>query len=48
MYQTVGTNATLSISEALNIPIYRRPITGKAKIKSLEYAKEEGDEVEDL
>ena len=48
MYQTVGTNATLAIAEALGRPIYRRPITGKPKIMSLEYKAEEGDEVEDL
>ena len=48
MYQTVGTNATLAISEALERPLYRRPIIGKPKIKTLEYALEEGDEVEDL
>nr|VVW87620.1 unnamed protein product [Nymphaea colorata] len=49
MYQTVGTNATLSIAEALERPIYRRPIIGKPKKMTLEYdAAEEGDEVEDL
>jgi|LakMenEpi03Aug12_release.lakeMendotaPanAssembly.Ray.scaffolds.fasta_scaffold5989121_1 hypothetical protein len=37
MYQTVGTNATLEIAEALEKPIYRRPIKGKPKIISLEY-----------
>lgn len=31
MYQTVGTNATLTIAKALNKPIYRRAITGKPK-----------------
>ena len=48
MYQTVGTNATLAISEALERPLYRRPIIGKPKVMTLEYALEEGDEVEDL
>lgn len=49
MYQTVGTNATLAISQALERPIYRRPIKGTPKQKSLQYnAAEEGDEVEDL
>jgi len=49
MYQTVGTNATLAIAEALALPIYRRPITGKPKVKTLEYNEAaEGDEVEDL
>jgi len=37
MYQTVGTNATLKIAEALDKPIYRRPITGKPKLMTLEY-----------
>jgi len=31
MYQTVGTNVTLAIAEALGKPIYRRPITGTPK-----------------
>ena len=49
MYQTVGTNVTLAIAEALGLPIYRRPITGKPKVMTLEYnAPAEGDEVEDL
>jgi diphthamide synthase (EF-2-diphthine--ammonia ligase) len=49
MYQTVGTNATLAIAEALDKPIYRRPILGKPKKITLEYDHaEEGDEVEDL
>jgi diphthamide synthase (EF-2-diphthine--ammonia ligase) len=48
MYQTVGTNATLAIASALERPLYRRPITGKPKVMTLEYAEAEGDEVEDL
>lgn len=48
MYQTVGTNTTLAIAQALEKPIYRRPITGKPKLLTLEYKAEEGDEVEDL
>lgn len=48
MYQTVGTNATLAIAEALALPIYRRPIIGKPKVMTLDYKAEEGDEVEDL
>ena len=35
MYQTVGTNATLLISQALEKPLYRAPITGKPKFISL-------------
>lgn len=45
MYQTVGTNATLAIAQALEKPIYRRPIMGKPKIMTLEYVAEQGDEV---
>jgi diphthamide synthase (EF-2-diphthine--ammonia ligase) len=49
MYQTVGTNATIKIAEALEKPIFRRPIIGKPKKMTLEYdTAEEGDEVEDL
>ena len=47
MYQTVGTNITLAIAEALGKPLYRRKITGKAKITDLNYtgneAEKEGD-----
>jgi hypothetical protein len=35
MYQTVGSNITLFIAEALNKPIYRRKITGSPKITTL-------------
>ena len=41
MYQTVGTNITVGIAEALGKPIYRRKITGKTKIKNLEYTGDE-------
>jgi hypothetical protein len=37
MYQTVGSNVTLGIAEALELPIYRRKIIGKPKITTLEY-----------
>ena len=40
MYQTVGTNATLIIAQALDKPIYRRPIIGKPKLMTLEYSLE--------
>lgn len=37
MYQTVGTNVTQAIAEALGVPIYRKEIKGEPKITSLEY-----------
>jgi len=37
MYQTVGSNMTLGIAEALGVPIYRRAIKGKPKIIDLQY-----------
>ena len=37
MYQTVGTNVSLAVAQALEKPIYRRPITGKPKKMTLEY-----------
>ena len=43
MYQTVGTNISLGIAEAMEKPLFRRKIGGKAKITNLEYegSKEE-------
>ena len=35
MYQTVGTNLSLAIAQALQKPIYRRKIVGKPKITNL-------------
>lgn len=35
MYQTVGTNISLAISEALEKPIFRKSIKGKPKITNL-------------
>lgn len=52
MYQTVGSNVTVGIAEALGKPIYRRRIGGKPRVTGLGYegdAEEKvGDEVEDL
>ena len=45
MYQTVGSNATLAIAHALELPIYRRLITGTPKLTALNYAPTQGDEV---
>ena len=48
MYQTVGHDAIEAVAKALDLPLYRRPIRGVAKEKSLEYLQTDGDEVEDL
>ncbi|KAK2707832.1 diphthine--ammonia ligase-like isoform X2 [Artemia franciscana] len=48
MYQTVGHDAIEAVAKALDLPLYRRPIKGVAKEKSLEYLQTDGDEVEDL
>ena len=40
MYQTVGTNMSKAIAEALGKPLYRKRITGKAKITNLNYEGE--------
>lgn len=37
MYQTVGTNLSIGIAEAMEKPLFRRKIGGKAKITNLEY-----------
>lgn len=49
MYQTVGSNAVEYIAKALDKPLFRRPITGTAKLIAMEYEGDKaGDEVEDL
>ncbi len=49
MYQTVGTNITVAIAEAMQLPLYRRLIKGKPSIVTLEYSSNNSnDEVEDL
>lgn len=35
MYQTVGSNISLAIAEALEKPLYRKRIIGKPKITNL-------------
>jgi diphthamide synthase (EF-2-diphthine--ammonia ligase) len=37
MYQTVGSNLVPAIAEAMEIPLYRKKIRGKAKVLNLEY-----------
>lgn len=48
MYQTVGHEAINLYSEAMDIPLFRRKISGYAKSKSLNYVADKEDEVEDL
>jgi hypothetical protein len=56
LYQTVGQDAIELVARALDVPLYRRVISGTALVQDLEYggrdAKERGgvagDETEDL
>lgn len=49
MYQTVGHQAIEFYSQAIDIPLYRRAITGKAINQNINYDEGiAGDEVEDL
>ncbi len=48
MYQTVGFGVLNYYSEAIGVPMYRRPILGKSLDQNLEYKKTENDETEDL
>lgn len=50
MYQSVGHEIIGLIAEAMQKPLYRRPIKGKPKVVDLEYGEkiDEEDEVEDL
>ncbi|XP_074598331.1 diphthine--ammonia ligase [Brevipalpus obovatus] len=49
MYQTVGHQALESYSKAMDLPLFRHPITGKPLVQEMNYEhSEENDEVEDL
>ena len=56
MYQTVGQDAIEYVAKALNVPLYRRVISGSAVDMSSEYGSRDaqkngaldGDETEDL
>nr|XP_039248705.1 diphthine--ammonia ligase-like [Styela clava] len=48
MYQTVGHEAIELYSEAMEIPLFRRKISGTSKIIDLNYVPDDSDEVEDL
>ena len=48
MYQTVGHQAIESIAKALELPLFRREISGSPVSQSYEYDETKGDEVEDL
>ena len=50
MYQTVGHASITSIADAMQLPLFRREITGSAVVQGLRYSTEAtpGDEVEDL
>ena len=51
MYQTVGVEVTPLIAEAMELPLYRRQLTGASVNQELYYDKAESgeaDEVEDL
>lgn len=48
MYQTVGHQAIGSIAEALDVPLFRREISGTPLSQTYTYDKTTGDEVEDL
>lgn len=48
MYQSVGADGVELYGEAMQLPLYRREITGEPKNQKSDYEKTEGDEVEDL
>jgi diphthine-ammonia ligase len=54
LYQTVGQDAIKFVARALDVPLYRRVITGNAVEQGAEYGGRkdttgiEGDETEDL
>lgn len=48
MYQTVGSEAVEAFGECLGVPVFVHPTGCRSISQGLEYAREEGDEVEDL
>jgi diphthine-ammonia ligase len=48
MYQTVGHAHISAIAEAMELPLFRREITGTAVEQGMSYGETSGDEVEDL
>lgn len=48
MYQTVGHQAINAYAEALGLPLFRRPISGKPISQGYDYTETTNDEVEDL
>lgn len=49
LYQTVGQDAITYIAQAMDLPLHRRTISGKAVDQELQYRQAvEGDETEDL
>lgn len=48
MYQTVGHGAIEYYSECMNLPLYRREISGNSLIQTSDYKETLGDETEDL
>ena len=48
MYQTVGHHAVDLLAEAMELPLYRRTISGKSLETGSDYTENSDDEVEDL
>lgn len=47
-FQTVGHNMISMIAEAMELPLYRRPFTGRSVVREMQYKPTQEDEVEDL
>ena len=48
MYQSAAHNTIPFMAECFGVPLYRQEILGRAVIQSLDYDRDEADEVEDL
>ena len=48
MYQTVGQEGIALYAEAMGLPLFQAPTSGRAVVQDLEYRSHESDEVEDL
>lgn len=48
MFQTVGHDVVSLYGECMDIPLFRRPISGGSVVQDMDYDPQAGDEVEDL
>lgn len=48
MFQTVGHDLVSLYAECMDVPMFRRELKGGSVVQEMDYAPQQGDEVEDL